>query len=126
MAVGDAAGLQVAVRVESAMPHEVLILVQGNFGEIFVAEPIERSDWVKNAYDSERLGRALAETRVDDRRHRRNRKNRHSRWPRSPQLPSQVEDRTAVCLASEITAALQSGGNIGSRTSSACYISPAP
>lgn len=101
MAVGDAAGLPVAVCAESATPHEVT-LVQQTLAEIFVTEPIERLIG-DNAYDSERLDRALAETGVEMiAPHRRNPEESHPRWPRSPPLPSQVEDRTAVCLASEL------------------------
>ena len=75
MAVADAAGLPVAVCVESATPHEVT-LVQQTLAEIFVAEPIERLIG-DNAYDSERLDRDLAETGVEMiAPHRRNRKNR--------------------------------------------------
>ena len=75
MAVADAAGLPVAVCVQSATPHEVT-LVQQTLAEIFVAEPIERLIG-DNAYDSERLDRDLAETGVEMiAPHRRNRKNR--------------------------------------------------
>ena len=89
MAVADAAGLPVAVCVESATPHEVT-LVQQTLAEIFVAEPMERLIG-DNAYDSDRLDQDLAETGVEMiAPHRCNRKNRtqdgralrryHRRW----------------------------------------------
>ena len=75
MSIGDAAGLPVAVCVESATPHEVTPVHQ-TLAEIFVAESIERLIG-DNAYDSERLDRDLAETGVEMiAPHRRNRKNR--------------------------------------------------
>jgi len=74
MAVADAAGLPVAICVESATPHEVT-LVQQTLAEIFVAEPIERLIG-DNAYDSDRLDQDLAVTDVEMiAPHRRNRKN---------------------------------------------------
>ena len=75
MAVADAAGLPVAVCTESATPHEVT-LVQQTLAEIFVAEPLERLIG-DNAYDSDRLDKDLAESRVEMiAPHRSNRKNR--------------------------------------------------
>ena len=75
MAVADAAGLPVAVCTESATPHEVT-LVQQTLAEIFVAEPLERLIG-DNAYDSDRLDKDLAESRVEMiAPHGSNRKNR--------------------------------------------------
>ena len=75
MAVADAAGLPVAVCMESATPHEVT-LVQQTLAEIFVAEPLERLIG-DNAYDSDRLDQDLAESGVEMiAPHRSNRKNR--------------------------------------------------
>ena len=76
MAVADAAGLPVAVCTESATPPEVT-LVQQTLAEIFVAEPLERLIG-DNAYDSDRLDKDLAESRVVEMiaPHRSNRKNR--------------------------------------------------
>jgi transposase len=75
MAVADAAGLPLAVCVESATPHEVTF-VQQTLAGIFVAEPMERLIG-DNAYDSDRLDQDLAETGVEMiAPHRCNRKNR--------------------------------------------------
>ena len=63
MAVADGAGLPLAVLIESATPHEAT-LVQDTLAEIFVDEPLERLIG-DNAYDSDCLDRALAESGVE-------------------------------------------------------------
>jgi len=104
MAIADRQGFPIAVHVKSATPHEVT-LVCATLAARFVRSlpPCLIGD---NAYESDRLDAELARRGVSaDCATSEDANTPNTRRSPAPSLPAAVEDRTPLCLVSELPTA---------------------
>ncbi len=104
MAVADSHGLPVGLCIESASPHEVK-LVDSTLVEMVIPEA-PRNLVGDNAYDSDKLDAELKPYGIEViAPHRNNSEEQDSRRTAPATLPQTLENREAVCLASELPTA---------------------
>ena len=105
MVIADAAGLPVAVHVESASPHEVR-LVEDAIDSSFTENAPDKLVGDK-AYDSDKLDEQLLEERGVEMIARPIVKGANNQYPRRQEaeaLSTQMEGGAPVCLASKFQA----------------------